>query len=126
MSIAAGTDQHVLNRLIELFDLARQRDYTRAAAYVAYKGPDKARELKTPFQYGNADEHRSLEAIVNRIGGWLEESDDHEFGEYIEQNTDGTQWHAWEVRFQKGPDQKRRYFGFLNVDGVWLLGDIDR
>lgn len=126
MSAPSEIGQQVLNRLIELFEIARNRDYARAAAYIAYKGPDRNRELKTAFQYGNPDEHRNLEAIVNRIGGWLEESDDHEFGEYLEQDTEGLHWHAWEVRFQKGPDGKTRYFGFLNVGGVFLLGDIDR
>ena len=126
MNGTSGNDQQVLQRLIMLFEMARERNYHQAAHFIAYRGSDKSREYQGPFNYDIADERRPVEALLNRIAGWLEDSDDHDFGEYLEQETDGRKWHAWEVIFQKGGERKVRYFGFLHLNGQFLLGDIDR
>jgi hypothetical protein len=119
-------DQAVLERLISLFQLIEKGDYALASTYFAYRGPDKARELQAAANWADPLDRRHVESLCNRVRGWLDGSDNHEFGDFLTSETREGQWHAWEVTFHAGRNQTTRYFGFLSIGGTFLLGNIDR
>ena len=127
-SVLAQVDEseNVKERLIELFELSKEGDYTVAASYVVYRGPDEAREWKDVCNTENEEELKDVMGICFRIKGYLDESTGYTFEEYsTEEESEGV-WCVWEVLFEReDKEPKKVYFCFLDIDGKYAIGDID-
>lgn len=120
-----GKEAQVRQRLSELFELCRARDYVQVASFLVYRGPSKKRVWKDTFNYNNRDEQPQVESVCNRIRDLLKGCEGHEFGEVrVERESEG-EWVALEVTFKKGGERTKQVFAFLKVKGKYCLGDID-
>lgn len=121
-----GDSENVKERLIELFELSKEGDYTSAASYVVYRGPDESREWNDVCNVEDEEEMKEVMGICLRIKGYLDESTDYTFEEYsTEEESEGI-WHVWEVLFERENEEPRKvYFCFLDINGEYAIGDID-
>jgi len=118
--------ENVKERLIELFELSKEGDYTEAASYCVYRGPDESREWNDVYNIENEEEIKGVMGICNRIKGYLDESTDYTFEKYsTEEESEGV-WYVWEVMFEReDKEPKKVYFCFLDINGEYAIGDID-
>jgi hypothetical protein len=115
----------VRERLAELFDFCRARDYVQAASYLVYHGAQKRRDWKDTYNYNNREEQPAVEEMCNRIHEMLHGSDGQEYGDVkIERESEG-EWVALEVTFRKSGERKKLTFAFLKIKGKYCLGDVD-
>ena len=122
---AKGKETLVRERLAELFELCRARDYVQAASYLVYHGEQKRRNWKDSFNFNNRDEQPPVESMCNRIRDLLHGSDGQEYGELkVEKESEG-EWVVLEVTFRKSGKRMKGVFAFLKVKGKYCLGDID-
>lgn len=118
--------QPVRAALERLFDTVRAGGPERLAPLLAVDDPqDPMRHLRAACDYAREHDRRSADALHRRIAGWLE-CDRIVWGEFLTSDESEGLWLAQEVSFMTGPDGPRRYFGFLLIDGHYLLGDIDQ
>ena len=115
----------VETRLTELFGLCQSGDMDEAAAYFVYRGVDKSREWKDIFHASDPAEKAEVGEVCQRIKGYLDESQEYQFGAVkVERESEG-EWHALEVSFQQGDKTKKVIFAFLPIKGQFAIGDID-
>jgi hypothetical protein len=116
----------VKERLIELFNLSTESNYTDAASYCVYRGSDESRNWNDVYNPENEEEMRQVVGICKRIKGYIDESTEHVFVEFeTEEESEGV-WNIWEVIFTKESGEKNiRYFAFLEINGEYAIGDID-
>lgn len=120
------TEQQVRYRIQEFLEICRDADYAKAASYLIYRGPDPNRRLKDLCKVEDAEDMKYVQGMVGRVKKWVDESNNYKLTSCMtSEESEGT-WYAWEVIFDQGPDQVRRYFGCLQVNGVFAIGDIDR
>ena len=118
--------ENVKERLIELFELSIESDYTEAASYCVYRGPDESREWNDVCNIEDEEELKDVMGICLRIKGYLDESTGYTFEKYsTEEESEGV-WHIWEVMFERENEEpKKVYFCFLDINGEYAIGDID-
>ena len=116
----------VKERLIELFNLSSESNYTDAASYCIYRGSDESRKWNDVYNPESEEEIKQVIGICNRIKRYLDESTDHDYVKFkTEEESEGV-WNIWEVIFTKESGEKnKRYFAFLEINGEYAIGDID-
>lgn len=115
----------VKKQLTALLAACKSNDYTRAAKYIVYRGPDKRREWKSAANYSNEAEQESIRGVCDRIGASLTLDATPEFARFTMQKEGTQEWGAWELVFEAESQQERILFAFVKVRGKYLLGDID-
>lgn len=107
-----------------LIGYCQSNDINKAAGYVVYRGPNKARRWRDVSDPSNADERRQVEGVCARVKGLVDGSTGREFVEYSsERESEGT-WHIWKISFQ-GSAPQNVIFAMLKVKGRYALADID-
>lgn len=107
-----------------LMGYCQSNDINKAAGYVVYRGPNKARRWRDVSNASDANERRQVEGVCTRIKGLVDGSTGRDFVEYSsERESEGT-WHIWKVSFQGNAPQKV-IFAMLKVKGRYALADID-
>ena len=127
-TVLAQTDDRemVKERLLELFDLCLESNYSEAASYCVYRGTDESREWKDVCNYEDEEDIIEVKGICIRIKKYLDESIEYNFGEFSTESESEGVWNVWEVIFTKDNDKQNKvYFCFLNIDGKYAIGDID-
>jgi hypothetical protein len=127
-TVFAQTDDReiVKDRLLELFNLSLESNYTEAASYCVYRGSDESREWKDVCNYEDEEDIKDVKGICNRIKKYLDESIEYSFGEFSTESESEGVWTVWEVIFVKGNNESyKRYFCFLEINGKYAIGDID-
>ena len=125
--MAAPTRQELITTTRELLALAKQGDYPALAARMAYHGSgDPVNDYRKPFDYKHDYDQKMVDAWGGRLAKLQDDIDGIEFGEQFSSEEDEGTWHAIEVFFKMGPDQRHRYFGYLELGGKLLLGDVDQ
>ena len=127
-TILAQTDDReiVKDRLLELFDLCLESNYSEAASYCVYRGTDESREWKDVCNYEDEKDIKEVKGICIRIKNYLDESIEYNFGEFSTESESEGVWNVWEVIFTMDESkQKKVYFCLLNIDGKYAIGDID-
>ena len=127
-TVLAQTDDRemVKERLLELFDLSLESNYSEAASYCVYRGSDESREWKDVCNYEDEEDIIEVKGICIRIKKYLDESIEYNFGEFSTESESEGVWNVWEVIFTKDNDKQNKvYFCFLNIDGKYAIGDID-
>ena len=118
-------DDAVKQRIEELFMLCKNGDYDEAAGYIVYRGEDELRQWKTVCDYSIEEDRKATHGVCNRVSAALSASDSWEFEDFeTEEESEGL-WLVWEVVFWKGGQRQVVIFAFLEVEGVYALGDID-
>jgi len=108
---------------VAFFDAVKAGGGARAAALLAYKGPDESRRYQSPARY-DGDEQRQVDRVVQRVAAHLEAGAP--TFEKNEARTKGAErWVTWTLRFGAGNKPKRALYAFVLAGGTWLLGDID-
>ena len=116
----------IKERLLELFDLSLESNYSEAASYCVYRGSDLSRKWKDVCNYKDEEDIKEVKGICNRIKKYLDESTEYDFGEFSTESESEGVWNVWEVIFAKDNDkQKKVYFCFLNIEDDYAIGDID-
>ncbi|MGE0784629.1 MAG: hypothetical protein AB7S26_03000 [Sandaracinaceae bacterium] len=118
------TKQRVERAMDALIAACRADDVAAAAAYIVYRGNDAARRWRGPVDPSAPDEREAATHICERLNGL--NGAGYERGEYMTRQESEGVWHAFEVTFQT-PDRgaENAILAFLEVDGAFLLGDID-
>lgn len=108
-----------------LFAACRDGRLPDAAELIAYRGPDEARRWRSTPRMDAPEEARQVEGVCARVAGALAASTGYQkVGYQSEAQSEGV-WHVWEVRFDTASGPRTQLFAFLEVDGRFLLGDID-
>lgn len=108
-----------------LFAACRDGDLRAAASHVVYRGPDRARRWVSPTNPDAPDEAQYVQGVCGRIAALLQASSRHEKIAYESQRESEGVWHVWQVRFDTAQRPVTQAFAFLEVQGRFLLGDID-
>ena len=124
---AQSDDREIVkDRLLELFDLSLESNYSEAASYCVYRGSDKSREWKDVCNYEDEEDIKEVKGICNRIKEYLDESIEYNFGEFSTESESEGVWNVWEVIFIKeNYGSYKMYFCFLEINGKYAIGDID-
>lgn len=121
----ASDAEPIKTRLTELFDLCKNNETEKAASYFVYRGADKNREWKDTLRANDPTEKASVEELCRRINGYTDNNRGYSFGELkVESESEG-EWHALEVLFRQGAENKKVTFAFLLIQGRFAIGDID-
>ena len=111
--------------LTKIFQAARSDDTNAMAAYLLYRGNDKARHWQVLADMTIEDDRSHVERIARRIKRYQTESEGYQFEDFFEENDRDGQWYCWTVYFRKGVDRKICHFRFRAVGDTLALGDID-
>jgi hypothetical protein len=111
--------------ILTLFMMCELGNLEKAAGYVVYRGDDPERRWKSVCTLGTEEESEAVEEVCGAIREMLASSDSYATGAYeTETESEGT-WHIMEVIFTRGDETQTVIFAFLEIDGVYALGDID-
>ena len=124
ISLSQPKSEKVKARLLDLFELVKQYEYSEASSYLVYGGTDESRKWKDVYDYEKAGDKQDVENICARIKTYLDIGGYYEFRKFKTETESEGQWCIWEVSFYKLED-KRVYFAFLLINGKYCLGDID-
>jgi len=108
-----------------LLDACLASDHAAAAEHIVYRGEDPARRWRTSVQIDNPAEAETVSQVCGRLRALLGPSGAHEKLDYEQSEQSEGSWHVWHVAFGTGSGQATRVLAFLEVDGRYLLGDID-
>ena len=109
----------------EFISACAQKDYKKAAKYIAYNGKDKSRVNKESFNPNNANEMNIVKATVDVVYGFLAESKDYKFISSKDLNTPAGKVKEIEVSFfKKGLGINRRFFDIANTSNGLIISDM--
>ena len=109
----------------EFFAACSNKDYKKAAKFIAYKGTDKSRINKDSFNPENVKELKVAKMTVDVIYGFLEESKDYKFMSMNENSTPAGNIYEIEVSFfKKGMGINRRHFSVLDSPNGLIIYDM--
>ncbi len=120
----------------ELTELCKNVDFTdpksfelgyfyKAAPYIVYRGEDAKRKWKTAADYSKSEDKTGVDAVCEKINQTVNQDKNYKIVQYFtEKESEGT-WHVLMVTFIKKSVEKKAAFAFLNINGKFLLGDID-
>lgn len=97
--------------------------YAKAAALIAYMGPDKTRKYMEPVNYTTAEDQKGVESVCNRINSLI--GDIHTWGAVQTRTKRRITWHAITFRHTIKNKEKENLFAFVEIGGKLYLGDID-
>ena len=112
-------------KLEKLFSFSKSNHFQEAAKLIAYRGKDKNRMLKDSFNYKNPSEKQKVDWICKRIKKYLLISDSYKIGKLIQRGTKKTRKFLLPVLFKSGKQILNIKFGFIEVNGNFLLYSID-
>ena len=115
----------VKQRLLKLFELSLNDNYTSACKYIVYRGDDKSREWKDWLNKNNPDELKYSREVCREIKSYLTECSDYELIKFTTETESEGEWCVWQVNFCSQGQVKTKYFAFLKIRGKYCLGDID-
>ncbi len=116
--------EQVKARLIELFELCKNRDYEKAASYIVYRGNDTSRVWRDVYSFDNIDEQKYVVEVCEEIRSYFYDYKSYEFSEFKTERESEGLWCIWKVVFSEETN-KNIYFAFLKIKGEYALGDID-
>jgi len=121
----SNQEEAIKSVLVKLFDASKTKNFTAASEFIIYRGADKTREWKDTYKISNATELDEVKRICKKIKALLDLSSGYEFKRLaIEKESEG-EWFIQEVEFKSGGQNLTTRFAFLNVNGNFILGDID-
>jgi hypothetical protein len=121
----SNQEEAIKSVLVKLFDASKAKNFTAASEFIIYRGADKTREWKDTYKISNATELDEVKRICKKIKALLDLSSGYEFKRMaIEKESEG-EWFIQEVEFKSGGQNLITRFAFLNVNGNFILGDID-
>lgn len=123
-SFSQSKSEKVKTRMIELFELVKENNYSDAASYLVYRGEDKSRKWKDHYDYNNETEGLDVDRLCKEINAMLTGGGGYEFVKFRTETESEGQWCIWELKFENIPDSKF-YFACLKIKGKYCLGDID-
>ncbi len=119
------TEEAVRQRIEELFTLCKDGEYETAAGYIVNRGEDELRQWKTVHDYSTEESRKAVHGVCNTLNAYLSASDSWQFEDFeTEEESEGV-WLVQEVAFWKGGQMQTLILAFLEVEGVYALGDID-
>lgn len=120
----SNKSEKIKSTLLDLFEYCANDNYSKAAQYLVYIGQDTIRRWADVYDYDNSDDQKEVVGLCHEIKRLVENGGEFEFTEYNQKKETEGLWCIWTVEFQKG-SQKKAYFAFLKIKGVYALGDID-
>lgn len=99
--------------------------FYKAAPYIVYRGADEQRNWKSAADYTNADEKKGVDEICLRINREINRDTAYRILSYDAHAEREGLWHVLEVSYLRKGIPKKAAFAFLNIEGRFLLGDID-
>lgn len=117
--------ENVKTRLNQLFSFAQKEEFKKASAFIAYKGTDTVRRLKSGLNTDIPDELDQVKAVCTNIKTINENAKQVEFHQfYMEREKDQT-WYFWKLLYHEKTDQTdTANYGFLKVGDKFILGNV--
>lgn len=123
--MSALVKSKIKTRVLELTDACRAVDKTPAISRFVYRGDDLARKWKSALRPDDPGALAFVTDACKRITAGLSASVRPEFTNFSAEVESEGVWLVWEVRFEGNGTVVREAFAFLEVDGDYLLGDVD-
>jgi len=109
----------------DFFEACSNKDYAKAAKFMAYKGMDKTRLNKDSFNPSNPLELNTVKATVDVIYGFLQESRNYEFIAFNEKVSKKGKIYEIEVSFfKKGIGINRRFFDIMESEKGLIIFEM--
>jgi len=108
-----------------LLELSKTKSYNEAAKFIAYRGTDKERDLKTQYNPSDRNELSQVRRIVNKISALLQLSSKYEIGEIAIVEDEEFVYYNAEVYFTSGEQKLTTIFKLVKTDSGYLLYDMD-
>lgn len=126
-SKTAGSSSEVKaqKQLEKLIALVKKEDYINLAKMVVYRGDDKDRKWKDVCNPLVAEELRQAEGVGQQVKKYLGEDFKYTYKEYVSETESEGTWHVLILKTTYRGEAKDRAFAFLEIKGVFALGDID-
>lgn len=102
----------------------KANNVNKAAAFVVYRGRDKARRWQDVSDATQMEDRVRVESVCRQINALLEGSTGQTFADFRTESESEGVWHLWKIRFD-GSSPQERVFAMLKVKGHFALGDID-
>ncbi|MGE0191265.1 MAG: hypothetical protein AB7T63_04400 [Planctomycetota bacterium] len=112
----------VRGRIEALFQAVRQDDVKAVLPFVARRGDGEERRFVALT--GTEREMQELPRIRSQIAKHVAAGTAH-FDRFETQEKRGQSWLAWHLVFGEGEGAVKALYAFVDIDGTWLLGDID-
>ena len=120
-----STEAKVKKQFEKILELVKKEDYKKLAPLIVYRGEDKARKWKDICSATEAIELDRVKNIASKIKKYLGEDFKYSYDKYeSETESEGT-WHVLILKTTYKGESKNRAFAFLEIKGVFALGDID-
>lgn len=109
-----------------LFAIARAGDCERMAPLLAFRSAGNAEAWQRGLHYEDPVENVEVNKTCAHLQVMLVDMESHTYKEFAKETESEGEWNIWtlELSYVDGTHD-RQAFAFLNIDGVWLLGDID-
>lgn len=124
-STGNSTEAKVKKQLEKIIALVKKDDYIKLAPMIVYRGDDKVRKWKDVCKPLVAEELRYVERIGQQTKKYLGEDFKYNYKEYISETESEGTWHVLILKTTYKGEPKERAFAFLEIKGVFALGDID-
>ena len=99
--------------------------FYKAAAFIVYRGDDKARAWKTFANYKNAEEKKSVDEVCTEVNQTINQDANYRITKYSTEKESEGVWHVLSVTYLKNGAAKNANFAFLKIGNRFGLGDID-
>ena len=112
----------VRGQIEALFQAVSQDDVKAVVPFLARRGDGEDRRYVA--MTGTDREMQDVQRVRSRVGKHLAASTPH-FDRFETREKRGESWLAWHLVFGEGESSAKALYAFVDVDGTWLLGDID-
>lgn len=118
--------EQVKQSVQHLFEIVEGGDFSPAAQFIAYRGPDKEREWKDGYNYEDETEKKEVDKVCAQLAAMQMDLDHYEFIEFFKEKESEGEWNVWEMKFHyKDGAVEDITMAFLRHHSHYLLGDID-
>ncbi len=99
--------------------------FSKAAAYIAYRGSDAKRKWKDCSNYALPEEKERVDDMCFGINGSVNRDPDYVIAGYLQKKESEGTWHTLIVNYTKSGKAKQIHFAFLRIKDRFVLGDIN-
>lgn len=123
--VPAPGEEQAKQALRQLFEHCAAKSYADAAGFFLYDGSDTTRIDKSALSIDEPGEAAAVEARCKNLVTLLESSGGYAIVGHQRDAADGQVWHKLQVSFSTAGEPTKRVFSMLEVDGHFLLGNVE-
>ncbi len=121
---AAGEEQ-AKEALRQLFDHCAAKEYAQASGFFLYEGSDTSRIGKSALSTDDPGEAAAVEARCENLVTLIESSGGFAIVGHQRETRGEQVWHRLQVSFSTAGEPTKRVFSMLEVNGRFLLGNVE-